>query len=288
MNDLLQLAAEKRARRILEVSHRIGMISPDSDHEKFKKDLQDVLSPGLKLPVPVLSLPHWQVIIHPATYEPELVTSLNGCFELVEQTKVRLRGWDFPHLSHLDEERIKGNNWVGSWASFMNEYEYWRLYQTGQFIHFHALEEAVNIGWCESTREMARNNLRHRTDIDWSKVPGFISYLNCLYRLTEIFEFAARICQKGVWKGTLTFSIHLKGIQGYVLTMDPRRNFSNHWASSENVLGKAWELDTGELVAASTDLSLRAANWFFERFGWFAPPMEVLRNDQEGFVQGRI
>jgi hypothetical protein len=259
MGELLQLAAEKRARRILEVSHRIGMISPDSDEEKFAGDLQDVLSPDVKLPVPVLSLPHWEVIIHPTKYESELIDSLKACFDLVEQTKVRLRGWDFPHLSHLPQERLRGNDSVGSWALFLGEVEYWRLYQTGQFIHLHALEEAISTEWRERTREMTRNSLSHRSDIDWSKVPGFISYLNCLYRLTEIFEFAARFCEKGVWKGSLSLSIHLKGIQGFVIAMDPRRNNIDYWVASENVIGRTWELETAELVADGKELSLRAA-----------------------------
>jgi hypothetical protein len=288
MAELLQLAAEKRARRILEVSHRIGMISPHADQEKFARELQDVLSQGDKLPIPVLSSPHWEVIIHPDKFEPELIGSLNGCFDLVEQTKVRLRGWDFPHLSHLPQERTLGNNWAGSWVSFLNEVEYWRLYQSGQFIHLHALEEAINIGWRESTRLIAKDSFTYRTDIDWSKVPGFVSYLNCLYRLTEIFEFAARICEKGVWKGSLSLSIKIQGIQGFVLTMDPRRNHTNYWPASESEIGKAWTFETGELVATGKEKSLQAAAWFFERFGWLAPPIDVLRKDQEDFVQGRI
>jgi len=40
MHDLLELAAEKRARRILEVSHRIGLVATPSSKERFKEELE--------------------------------------------------------------------------------------------------------------------------------------------------------------------------------------------------------------------------------------------------------
>lgn len=39
MHDLLELAAEKRARRMLEVSHRIGMVARASGSEEFDEEL---------------------------------------------------------------------------------------------------------------------------------------------------------------------------------------------------------------------------------------------------------
>lgn len=39
MQDLLELAAEKRARRILEVAHRIGLKATDSNSKKFEDEL---------------------------------------------------------------------------------------------------------------------------------------------------------------------------------------------------------------------------------------------------------
>jgi len=40
MHDLLELAAEKRARRILEVSRRIGLVASSSDAEQFDSELE--------------------------------------------------------------------------------------------------------------------------------------------------------------------------------------------------------------------------------------------------------
>ena len=40
MQDLLELAAEKRARRILEVAHRIGLKVTDTSSKKFEDELE--------------------------------------------------------------------------------------------------------------------------------------------------------------------------------------------------------------------------------------------------------
>jgi len=40
MHDLLELAAEKRARRLLEVSRRVGLVPTSTSKEHFDKELE--------------------------------------------------------------------------------------------------------------------------------------------------------------------------------------------------------------------------------------------------------
>jgi hypothetical protein len=80
MHNLLELAAEKRARRILEVSQRIGLVPSSSSKELFDRELQGLDSP---LPVPVLQTPHWRVNLRPEYYEPKLIPSLSRCSSLI-------------------------------------------------------------------------------------------------------------------------------------------------------------------------------------------------------------
>jgi len=42
MHDLLELAAEKRARRILEVAHRIGLKATDTSSKMFEDELDSL------------------------------------------------------------------------------------------------------------------------------------------------------------------------------------------------------------------------------------------------------
>ena len=102
------------------------------------------------LPVPVLERSHWRVNFRPGEYQPELIPTLSQCFEIMQQTKVRLRGWDYPHLSSRAAERATGLNWIASWALFMGHNEYWRFYQSGQFLHLFSVTEITHDGWSAS------------------------------------------------------------------------------------------------------------------------------------------
>jgi hypothetical protein len=104
MHELLQLAAEKRARRLLEAAHRIGMVAQKSVRELFEKELAGWSGKGTDLLIRIQAQPHWRIGIRPGIYRPDCITSLSDCFKVVEQSKVLLRGWDFPHLSNRPEE----------------------------------------------------------------------------------------------------------------------------------------------------------------------------------------
>lgn len=243
------------------------------------------MNTNLELPVKVLKGPHWRVNIRPETYEPQRVPSLGACFEHIEKTSVRLRGWDYPHLSHRNEERAQGNTWVASWCAFRGHTEYWRLYQSGQFIHLYSVREATEPGWKEKLAAGARAQCIEK--IDWTNVPGFISFENFIYGVTEIFEFAARLSQRGLYKGQLEIAIAVKGIKGFVLTTGPERCWSKYHAASADLIENSWKISSDELVASSAQKSLAAMEWFFERLGWLSPEMVPVRKEQEKFLARR-
>jgi hypothetical protein len=240
------------------------------------------------MPVPVKDYPYWTVMYRPETYNPELIASLSECVKLVEKARVRLRGWDFPHLSNRDTDRSQGSTWIGSWASFMGEIEYWRLYQSGQFIHLAAVPEAVELRWREKLEQDTKSHLRHRNDINWSAVPGYVSLVNLVYTVTEYFEFAARICQAGVYKGGLEVSLAATGIKGFVLTTDWDRAWSEYHPATDDRLYKTWKLSSDQLVAGSSEHSMKALVWLCECFGWMSPNVEVIKRDQNRLMSGNL
>ncbi len=245
-----------------------------------------------ELPVPVLKFPHWRVNFRPDSYEPEATPSLAKCRELVEQTAVRLRGLDFPHLSSDPTEVEYGPNWFASWTNWTYEIEhywieYWRLYQSGQFLHLHAFEEAINPDLKKKLEEATKSHLKHAR-IDWTPIRGYVSILNFFYTVTEIFEFAARLCQRGLYKNRLTITIELKRIKGFVLTTDWNRSWMRYCPATQDVIPGSWTYDTSLLVSESADQSLKAAVWFFERFGWLNPSLDLLRREQQTFLEGKL
>jgi len=128
-------------------------------------------------------------------------------------------------------------------------------------------------------------HLRGMHDIDFEKIPGYVSIGNFIYTITEIFEFATRLAQKGIYTGEVSISIKLRGIKGFVLTTDRNRAWWGYYASSEDILGHNWEIPSVELVADSSKKALKAISWFFERFGWLDQAGDAIREDQEKFLK---
>jgi hypothetical protein len=284
MHDLLELAAEKRARRILEVSRRIGLVPRASSIELFDKELQDL---DTQLPLPILQTPHWRVNLRPEYYDYELIPSLSECFKLVEQNRVRLRGWFYPYLNSDREKRAQESNWIASWEDIVFM-EYWRLYQSAQFLHLFRILEATSSESRERLESWKKQLLTKSTNIDWSSVSGFISITNCVYNVTQIFEFAARLCNHGTYSGTITIAISLNNVKNFVLAAEPGRLGFKYCKANEDVLEHSWTVQSDVLVANSAEEALKAIVWFMERFGWFNPSLEVFKKDQQELLQRQI
>ena len=148
---------------------------------------------------------------------------------------MQLRGWDYPHL---DAQRAFGDNWVASWCQFMGHLEYWRLYQSSQFVHLFSVREATEPGWREKLQTATASHLGHRKDVDWESVPGFVSVVNTVYCVTEIVEFTTRLAQAGVYRGEVDLSVSIEGIQGFVLTTEWNRAWMHYYAASAGSMGK--------------------------------------------------
>ena len=241
------------------------------------------------LPVPVLEGPHWRVNLRPEQYELGLIRSPAECLRLVEQTQVRLRGWPYPYLSDRRDEQRTRTNGVEVWTDNDFQTEYWRFYQSGQFLHLFGIHETKYEPARQQLEQVARSHLRDLPDGYWSKVPGFIHINSFLRTVTEIFEFATRLCLKSIYRGQLTITIELKDVRGFLLTTDSILSWQDHWESHEPKLSHPpVTVPSSELVANSAEHALQAAIWLFERFGWEQPNVDILRKDQQDFLNRRL
>lgn len=243
------------------------------------------------LPVPIKNGPYWALVYRPVPYVPDRLSSLSECKKVVEKTRVQLRGWDFPHLPVRDDEChgvVNGSNWVGAWTHFLGNIEYWQLFQSGQFIHFAAVREATEEGWRRKLQQATANHLRHKPVSNWDEVPGFLSLVNLVYVVTEYFEFAARLCQAGVYQGSVEIGIGLYGIEGYVLTTEGNRVWTELCRATSSQLSNAWSMSSDDLIADSAEPSLKAIVWVCERFGWMEPNLVALKEEQERLLTGRL
>jgi hypothetical protein len=236
-----------------------------------------------ELPVPVTAGPRRRVIIRPGEHQEERL-ALRDLRGIVERTRVQLRGWDFPHLSSRENEWGRGSTWIESWSSFFGHLEYWRMYQSGQFLHLSGIRETIEEAWDRQLRLVASFLTNNE-----GEVAGFFDFINFVYSMTEVFEFAARLCQAEVYpKGSVTVHVGFHDIAGFGLSTSPNRNLRRLYRTNMNVIEKSWQVETAELIAASAEMSLKAIVWFFERFQWDEQPIEIFRTEQQKLLSGRL
>ena len=163
------------------------------------------------------------------------------------------RRWPYPCVDRNEQARGQGNDWVGSWAEFRGHSEYWRQYLSGQFVHLFAVREVTEPQWGEKLRGAAQSHLRFMRDIDWEAVPGFLDVTNFIYCVTEIFEFATRLCEGGPPADSVDIDVRLRGIKGFVLTASIERMWSRYCAVSEDEIGRTWTFEVPDLLARRRD-----------------------------------
>jgi hypothetical protein len=219
---------------------------------------------------------YWEVSIRPTEHVEERIGSPGQCKEIVRNLRVSLRGWDYPHYDPKTDP-IAGTNYIeqsSEWSFFL---EFWRYYQSGQFIHFFGIYE----DWQDQAREGARLNL---------PVTPALSILSALYTITEIYEFASRLAARELLGDQCKISITVHHTQNRQLVMlvPSRHLFSSYICQIETIQRPPKVIPTRELIARSSELSFEHAIWVFQRFNWDNPPLGVLQEDQEKLLEGRL
>ena len=250
--------------------------------------MSDQANESDRLRVPVKDNPYRRVVFRPKTYDPELIPSLSDCVKLVEKTRVRLRGWDFPFWSpqatstrfapcQLLLGELHGEHRV---LGIVSERPV-RSPCGGAGGHKGKLA-----GKAPGATIRHLGHWGHLKDFDWDAVPGYIDILNSVYTVTEIFEFALR-CQAGVYHGPLAITIELNGVKGYVLTTDFGRSWSE-FAPPARITSRKRGRSQATTHFCSADHSMNAVAWLFERFGWLSPNLTPLKSDQKNFCREAV
>jgi hypothetical protein len=237
-----------------------------SDSELFDKQQQQgyLMHPIM---VKIQSKGYWKVVIRPSIFEKERI-ELSDCKTLVRDNRIRLRGWAYPHYD-LRIEPSSGLDYVEQFSDWESQTEGWRIYQSGQFIHYMALWE------------------------DWEDLipeSRILSVISTVYSLTEIYEFASRLAAKGVLGDSCEIQITLCNTMNRRLaTLDPHRPLIYQFKTmlSEIPLPPA-SLKTVDLIGRSAELSLKQVVWLFQRFNWLDVQVDIFKEDQRKLLEGRI
>lgn len=222
---------------------------------------------------------YWQVIIRPTQFKEDRL-SLQECDQIVRECKVMLRGWDYPHINNRQPPRAGGIDYVESLTDWYDHKELWRMYQSGQFVHLFGCRE----DWLgEEIPIFGRS--RH-SDV---KPYSVLEIIMTLYSLTEIYEFASRLAQKNLFEGTAFLSVTLHGMENRKLIYFKQgRVLFDDYICHIKELSREKNIAVDELLGRGHELALDHTLWILERFNWFSPPREVLKEDQRKLLEGKF
>lgn len=228
---------------------------------------------------------YWRVIIRPTKYNDNLIPSLGECKKIIADSQVSLRGWNYPHID-LSGINASSNNSVHSMCDWPSGpmYEYWRLYQTGQFIHYFAMREDLRI-----TEEKKKE---FQLECGPTKVDKFLSILSTLYSVTEIFEFAARLFSTIGEVDFVEVIIELHGTNRRMLVFwgnfmrFTNRAYINEFLDGIIKIDKT--ISKNELINRSSDIALDVAIEIFKKFNWDGVNKQIFVEDQKKLLERRL
>ncbi len=279
MRPMLQLAIDKGIRAFVTHAQVVGLpLSAEArvnTRALFEEQLQSWTSTLLE---DIRSRGYWHVVIRPSTFEQERI-ALSKLFPLIQRTALSIRGWEFPFVEGVTAaQRKTSTDWVGIENEWDRILEAWRIYQSGQFVH----ESGILDDWLDRSKYTPAGE-------QWQ--PGLqISVPGLVFRLTEVFEFAARLAVADTYRldeslvveatlhNTEGRALYDTGTYGQFPKMGRLPMFDRHVTSGKFIPYRK-ELLKEEIIAQPWDLALGAAQYLFERFGW-NPSKDLLKNIQ--------
>lgn len=215
----------------------------------------------------------WLINFKPLVYNSQRIQQIPDCKNIIEKNRVEFRGWDYPHFPQRqdnDTGLIPGNNYYEGWIDWSWSKEVWRMYQSGQFIHYLSLmEDWDDLG----------ENVQPKT---------ILSIIMTVYHLTEIFEFLARLTQSGVYEEGVKISISLNNTIKRELKIlgHGRVPLHGEYVAHTNQIKFENQYSKNLITSNPKELALDVSIYFFNRFGWDNPSKEVIKNDQEKLIKG--
>lgn len=232
-------ASPDEQRAIEQEKHSILLgLSSEESVKLFEQELDNI---GAQVSHPSLQAPYWRINIHPQTYNSKLISSRTECSKLIDTTTVKIPrgGYSYPRKVG---NSVTGSNWIGLWTDLFR-HEYWRLYQSGQFVNFSGT---------------------------WPENSNYITDEEIIYTVLTVFEFAANLCKQSIYQEDINVTIELNNVKdlGFKVKSDLNDFPSQYRKATECRYKNSWNIQRSSLSAASSfdTQILEAINWFVECF----------------------
>jgi hypothetical protein len=231
---------------------------------------------------------YWEVVFTPRVFDAALIPNRSTCKQMLQDNVVRLRGWNYPHITKSDMDHQKaylGSDYCGAFIDWGAYKEVLRFYQSAQFVHYFAVHE----DW---DREDKLNDFVGSSDGKRIKPNSALSFLGAIYTLTEVYEFLRRLAMNtNIYNSGVRVEIKLHNTLGRKLVnLDPSRLglFDDYVSNTSPIILPAKELAKDDVISSSNKIALEAVKYLFETFQWENMPTEVFERDQQNFLERRF
>jgi len=220
---------------------------------------------------------YWRINFQPKTYSVK-IDKISDCRSVVENAKVSLRGWDYPVVPEQRNDEMglgPADKFYEGWIDWRASQEFWRMYQSGQYIHYFALREdrfAEDPWYSEHSRRI--------------KSMEAMGTVNAVFQMTEIFLFLERLTSSELYEDGVSVSIALNNTNGRKLWLDSKGRvpYSIDYKTEAKNIEYIKNFTKDEIIGNSKDLAFELILYVFDRFGWHNPNVATIRQDQDDLL----
>ena len=218
---------------------------------------------------------YWRIVIRPTIFDKERIPTLTKCREIIDDAVVRLRGWDYPYF---DNSQIINNvDSIAIGVEFMHHIEFWKFFQSSQFVHHFA---------CYEDHLEKPKFPSYKMDTTSGK---YLSILSTLYSITEIFQFISRLISKEILIPKVEVTIGLYDMKDRQLFFgEQSRYLRKAYISNipEIIFNKTYISE--QVLTSAAELAMEATIWVFERFNWLHYSKVIFPEEQKKFLEKRL
>ena len=231
---------------------------------------------------------YWKVIIRPVNFEEKLIPNKESAPKIIEDNKISLRGWDYPHIDAREGIIRSGTDSVSSFCDWQDggHFEFWKLYLNGQFVHYFSMVEDYKMS--AEALEKARGSFNF-SSLDQDK-DRFFSIINALYSVTEIFLFAANLAKAANFGEETEIIVELDNVEDRTLFFwgESFRNLFKAYTCRYQPIEEKMIVKTSELIERPTEIALDFTMNIFREFNWNDANKEVFIGDQKKLLERRF
>lgn len=222
---------------------------------------------------------HWYIVMTPNVFNKSKL-GISECRQTVEECQVKLRGWYYPHIGNRHGELFSGNDYFEGLVDWQDHKEVWRMYTSGQFVHYLAMVE----DWWSETRGLFGEELPQQNRIE----PGTKKEVDLtLFNVTEIFAFASRLASRGVFDLGFHLSLTLNGVMNRTLFYwEPGRHLNGPYTAGIESISVSGDYSTEQILSDHRNAAVRATAAILQRFNWHSEQLEDILRRQQAELSG--